>query len=173
MENLVVIGKGSPAEYQQGLIREQEAAVQIAKVIMKVAKEGSLLVPKSSIDAKARGEARLKALQAGFLPTVGLRTTIIPRLPLRKKRGNNDWALTDQRRTLAVVNSLPPQIQEAITEAETLEIFDKVSISRPGGDPVIVGHAGGWKFLIASWVSLMDGQGVGFRFRLPGERIDG
>jgi hypothetical protein len=171
MSNLVVIEKTSLVEYRQGLVFEQEAAVRIAEEILTAAEKKGLPAPKYCIDTKIRGEARLKALRAGFLPTVGLRTRPIPKLPLRKKREVYDWALRRQRQILATVKALPYQAQEAIAEAQSLEIFDKISISIPGGDPVVVGHAGGWKFLIASWVYLMDGQGVGFRFRLsnPGK----
>lgn len=166
MSNLMVIEKSPLGIYQEGLIREQEAGVQIAEEIIKVANERNLPVPKECLNTVTKGEARLKALKAGFLPTVGLQTVVIPKRPLRKKKRQYDWALRQQQRTLAMVEALPSQVQEAIAEAESLDIFDKVSVSRPGGDPVIVGHAGNWKFLIASWVTLMDGQGTGFRFRM-------
>lgn len=166
MSNLMVIEGGPLATYQEDLIREQEAGVQIAEAIIKAASERNLPAPKECLKTISAGEARLMALRGGFLPTVGLRTAVIPKRPLRKQRGTYDWSLQRQRRILAVVASLPSQVQEAITEAESLGTFEKISISQPGGDPVIVGHAGGWRFLIASWVNLMDGQGVGFRFRL-------
>lgn len=164
MNNLVVVEKGSLSTYREGLIEEQRAAVRIAEEIIKIANERNLPAPKESQNALTKGQARLKALNAGFLPTEGLRTVVIPKRPLRKKRSSYDWALRHQRQTLAVVDGLPSQVKEAIAEAESLDVFDKISISQPGGDPVIVGTAGSWKFLIASWVNLMDGQGTGFRF---------
>lgn len=166
MENLMVVQKGSLDTYQEDLIREQEAGVQVAEAIIKVATERNLQAPKECSNVLSKGEARLKALRAGFLPTDGLSVATIPKRPLRKKRGQYDWSLRRQRQVLTVVDRLPSQVQEAITEAESLEIFDKISITQPGGDPVIVGSAGGWRFLIASWVNLMDGQGIGFRFRV-------
>lgn len=164
MESLVVVEKGSLSTYREGLIEEQQAAVRIAEEIIKIANERNLPAPKESLKTLTKGQARLKALNAGFLPTEGLRTVVIPKRPLRKRRNDYDWTLRRQRQTLAVVDSLPNQVKEAIVEAESLDVLDKISISQPGGDPVIVGHAGGWKFLIASWVNLMDGQGTGFRF---------
>lgn len=164
MDNLVVVEKGSLSTYREGLIEEQRAAVRIAEEIIKVANERNLPSPKECLKTLTKGQARLKALNAGFLPTEGLRTVVIPKRPLRKRKGDYDWTLRRQRQTLAVVDGLPDQVKEAIVEAESLDVLDKISISQPGGDPVIVGHAGGWKFLIASWVNLMDGQGTGFRF---------
>lgn len=166
MNNLTVVERGNLSDYREGLIEEQKAAVRIAEEIIKIANERNLPIPKESSRTLTKGQARLKALNAGFLPTEGLSTVTIPKRPLRKKRGTYDWALRNQRRTLAVVDDLPNQVKEAIVEAESLEVFDRISISQPGGDPVIVGHAGGWKFLISSWIILLDGQGVGFRFRL-------
>lgn len=168
MNDLMVVEKGNLGVYREGLIEEQRAAVRIAEEIIKIANERNLPTPKESSRALTKGQARLKALNAGFLPTEGISTVVIPKRPLRKKRGEFDWALRNQRRILAVVDDLPSQVKEAIVEAESLGIFDKISISSPrvSADPVIVGNAGGWKFLIASWVDLMDGQGVGFRFRL-------
>lgn len=163
MNNLMTIERGNLVKYKEGLVAEQEAAVRIAEEIIKVAQERNIPAPKESHKTILLGNARLKALNAGFLPTAGLRTAVIPSLPLRKKKDEYDWTHRNKMRILSVVAALPPQIHEAISEAKSLDIFDKLSISQPGGDPVIVGHAGGWKFLIASWVNLMDGQGVGFR----------
>jgi len=177
MENLVAINSTSIDRYRETIILEQEAAVEMAGAIIKIAKDRNMPAPKVSLDTITRGELRLRALRAGFLPAVGLSLTTIPNSPIKIKKGHDylTWTQTRQKRVRAELKTLPPIIKEAITEAESMGIFKDIAISDPraGGDPVIVGRAGGWNFLIASWVNLMDGQGIGFRFKLPEEVSNG
>ena len=169
MESLTVVNTGSIDTYRNGLIEQQEAAVRIAEEIVKVATDRKDLIPKVCLTTIDLGEARLKALRAGFLPAVGIRLITLTKTPIKKPKGEPffTWEQLRQRRARSELKTLPPIIHEAIEEAESMGIFKNIAMSDPraGDDPVIVGKAGGWNFLIASWVTLMGGQGVGFRFR--------
>lgn len=104
----------------------------------------------------ARGKEGLRALSEGFVP---VDPGFFTRTDTRDK-----W---NKRDVKAVLDSMPPEVKEVWEKAEKKGIFKSFSVTTGGGDPILVGNAGGRHFFIAGWLNISQGVTLfGVRMKL-------
>jgi len=125
-----------------------------------VVKELELIVPnivepsiKKGLERKlSTGIENLRALEAGYIP---INRTWTVRTDTKSK-----WPKKTVEQTIA---TMPEHLLEAWERAKELGVFKNFSITAErGGDPVLVGNAGGKQFLIGAWVNFEGGFSYGF-----------
>jgi len=151
MENetkLVQVGKLEAAVAD--LVTEQRIIVEDLEAIILNVKSTDI---KGILTKRLKlARERLGALSAGFVPLdYGWFTATDTKATWLKK----DVADT--------IEHMPNDVKEAWDRIQKLGIFKKFGVSpRRSGDPMLVGIAGKWNFLIAAWVNLPGGCSIGY-----------
>lgn len=160
-ESTQLIHRGNLEKTLSDLLAKEKALLEAGKGVLPSLDEGHVKTTLKIDLAKRR--TYVEALEGGFVPVDGrgfVRTDT-----------KDKWNKTAVKVALA---RMPEEAKQAWEEAKELGVFSSFSVSpRRGGDPVLVGNAGGRPFLVACWVCIVGGTSVRFRFRQRRKDTDG
>lgn len=140
-------------ELQRELAKQRALMVDYETILGAIKDVG---LKKTIQDKLTKAQEVVTALEAGFVP-VDIHW-------FWDTETKSRWGVRNVR---AILKTMPPEVKEAWQRVEDLGIFKNFGVTgRRGGDPMLVGIAGGRRFLIGAWVTLLSGYSVGFTVRL-------
>lgn len=140
---------GNATAYLQEVIEKERAVIEDVKKVLPFLKEGNIIAYLSKKLAGA--EARLVALEAGFMP--------VEAGWLLNPDSKSKW---DKDRIKTALKAMPDEVKEAWDKVKETGVFQSYGISgMRGADPVLVGRIRGTSFWIASWLHFPGGKSIG------------
>ena len=152
MENSL-IRQGNLNKAMGSLISKEETKnIDLRYCLDHIKDEGLRLLLRKEL---VQSDSILVALRGGYVPIEGGTYFNI--------NSNSFWLRKDVQK---VVDTMPPEIKDAMEEAKTKGGFTKFAIAGEAlGDPVLVGKAGKKNFLIGTWLNFEGGSSAGFTLR--------
>ena len=159
--------------YRSAVTAEQELTLKMAEEVLEEYQSRGLKAPPHMERQALDCQKRLAPLRLGFTPTEGVPVLRLPpglEYPRSKRRSSGErrhrsWGTQWNRNQVQrAIKHLPDEVKATAIMAQKCGLFDYVAVSNPqrSADPMVFGVAGGWPFLLSTWIPLRNGQGFGF-----------